>query len=88
MKKTVKLLNDTGMAVDVMKFLYGKLLLIYQYLWDNAQGEMRSKEDIATATFYSAGSGGFNNALSRLNTIGLIERTPEGIRVSPNLMNL
>ena len=33
----------------------------------------RSKEDLATAAGYEASGGGFNNALSRLRTLGLIE---------------
>jgi len=33
-----------------------------------------SKEEIAEETGYSSGSGGFSNALSRLNSLGLIKR--------------
>lgn len=49
-----------------------------------------TKEELsqATETTYSAGSGGFNNALSRLNTLELIERQNGLIRLNPELLEL
>lgn len=37
-----------------------------------------TKDDLGAETGYSAGSGGFNNAISRLNTLGLIQRNHDG----------
>src|SRR3990167_3899171 len=50
---------------------------IYQYLWDRPN-ETIGREDLGAETGYSASSGGFNNALSRLNSIGLIRRASGG----------
>ena len=49
-----------------------------------------SKEDLsqATETTYSSGSGGFNNSLSRLNTLELIDRQNGQIRLNPELLEL
>lgn len=57
---------------------------IYSYLWDLRSGA--TKEVIAQATGYSVTSGGFKNALSRLNSLGLILRNPGDIRVNPDLL--
>lgn len=51
---------------------------IYQFLWNRPTEEF-SKEYLAEQTGYSPTSGGFNNALSHLNTLGLIERMPQGM---------
>jgi hypothetical protein len=50
-----------------------------------AGGRALSKEEIGAATEYEPTGGGFNNALSRLRTLGLIEGKGE-IRVSPTLL--
>lgn len=49
-----------------------------------------SKEELAEATpsKYSSGSGGFNNALSRLNTLELIRRDKGTIMLNPELIEL
>jgi len=47
-----------------------------------------SKETIAEATNYSPGSGGFNNSLSQLSALGLIERAQGGIRINPEVLHL
>jgi uncharacterized protein len=49
-----------------------------------------TKEQLAgmTATTYSPGSGGFNNSLSRLNTLELIRRDRSGIQLNPELLEL
>lgn len=62
---------------------------IYRVLLDNPNEEF-SKEDLAirTVTQYSSGSGGFNNALSRLNTLELIERRSGMIKLNPELLEL
>jgi hypothetical protein len=62
---------------------------IYDVLLANPETEY-SKEELSqsTETTYSAGSGGFNNALSRLNTLELIERKNGTIRLNPELLEL
>ena len=47
-----------------------------------------TKEELGEITNYSSNSGGFNNALSHLNTLGLIERSNEGIRFSSKLLEM
>ncbi len=59
---------------------------IYAHLLETR--EHTTKEIIAEVTGYSAGSGGFNNALSRLSTLGLIERSSFGIKVNSELEQL
>jgi hypothetical protein len=45
-----------------------------------------SREDVANATGYSSGSGNFNNILSRLKSLALIERPLQGyVRAAPLL---
>jgi hypothetical protein len=58
---------------------------IYQFLMDNA-GQEFTKEDIGEHTGYQAGSGGFNNAISRLNSLGLIVRKDGWIRINPEIL--
>lgn len=61
---------------------------IYQFLW-NRPREQFGKDYIAQQTGYSVTSGGFNNALSRLSTLALIERLPQGIvRLNPAILDL
>ncbi len=62
---------------------------IYDVLLQN-QEETFGKEELAmnTSTQYSANSGGFNNAISRLNTLGLIQRTSGIIKLNPELLEL
>ena len=62
---------------------------VYKFLWDNPN-KVFSKEEIAgsTSPVYSPSSGGFNNAVSRLNSIGLIRRENGGLRVNPDLIDL
>lgn len=57
---------------------------IYQHVLDNSHGVF-TKENLAQATGYQAGSGGFNNAISRLNTLGLIERNNGWIKLNPEI---
>jgi len=52
--------------------------------------ESYRKEELAeeTPTQYSANSGGFSNALSRLNTLGLMQRDDGYIKLNPELLEL
>jgi len=62
---------------------------IYEVLLENPEDTF-GKEELAenTPTQYSSRSGGFNNAISRLNTLGLIQRTEGMIRLNPELLEL
>ncbi len=60
---------------------------IYRLLLDNPYTEF-SKEDVGEATGYSSGSGGFNNAISYLKTLGLIERQGNIIKLNPEILDL
>lgn len=51
----------------------------------NAYPESLSKDQVAEATGYSVSSGGFNNALSRLRTLELIEGSGSALSASPDL---
>lgn len=59
--------------------------LIFAFLMQNPDAEF-SKEDVGEATGYSAGSGGFNNAICQLNTLGLIVRGQGTIRLNPEVL--
>jgi len=60
---------------------------IYQLLLENPSQEY-SKEEIAEQTGYSAGSGGFANSIYKLNTLGLIERANNTIKLNPEILEL
>ena len=62
---------------------------IYNVLLENPEATF-GKEELAeaTETQYSPNSGGFNNAISRLNTLGLMERTNGMIRLNPELLEI
>ncbi len=62
---------------------------IYEVLLANPRKQF-DKEDLAgnTPSDYSPGSGGFNNALSRLKTLELITRDNGVIRLNPELLEL
>ncbi len=62
---------------------------IYEVLLQNPDDTF-GKEELAenTTTQYSAGSGSFSNAISRLNTLGLINRTDGMIRLNPELLEI
>lgn len=46
-----------------------------------------TKEEVAAETGYEAGGGGFNNALGRLRTIGLIEGSKDALKASADLFD-
>ncbi|KKM69212.1 hypothetical protein LCGC14_1453210, partial [marine sediment metagenome] len=59
---------------------------IFQYLSENGETD---KLNLGGATNYSPTSGGFNNALGRLNSLGLIKRTGNGvIQINPEISEL
>ena len=61
---------------------------IYEYLWNNPQEEV-SKETLANIVGYSYTSGGYNNALARLNSLGLIRRLGSGlIKLNEELLEI
>jgi hypothetical protein len=60
---------------------------IYELLLQNPDDEY-PKEQLGDETGYSASSGGFNNALSRLSTLGLIERNGGSVRLNREITHL
>jgi len=62
---------------------------IYEVLLANPYQDF-SKEDLAleTPTQYSSTSGGFSNSISRLNTLGLIERSNGMIKLNQKLLEI
>jgi len=60
---------------------------IYQVLLENPYQEY-SKEEIAEITGYSHGSGGFSNAISKLNSLGLIQRNNSHIQLNQELLEI
>ncbi len=62
---------------------------IYSVLLQNPY-ETFGKEELAqtTQTQYSHNSGGFNNAIARLNTLGIIQRTDGMIKINPELLEI
>ncbi len=60
---------------------------IYEYLWER-QNHVIPKEQVGYDTGYSPTSGGFNNAISRLNSIGLIRRVSGGLQINQELLNI
>jgi hypothetical protein len=60
---------------------------LYQFLLNNPNQEF-SKEELAEQTGYSVSSGGFNNAVYNLNTLGLIERNGGMIKLNKDIEEL
>lgn len=60
---------------------------IFEYLWNNPNAEV-NKEHLGEITGYSANSGGFNNALSKLNSLGLIVRQQGFIKLNQELREI
>lgn len=62
--------------------------MLYEVLLKNPTTEF-TKDDLAAQTGYTAGGGGFNNAISELCTLSLAERTPTGlIRLNQELLQV
>ncbi len=62
---------------------------IWEYLLGGQLENEYQKDEIAQATNYSVSSGGFNNSLSELSALGLIERVPGGmVRINPEILDL
>ncbi len=60
---------------------------IYSFLYNNPEREF-SKQQLGAVTGYSNKSGGFNNAIYKLNTLGLIDRSTGQIKLNPELLEL
>lgn len=60
---------------------------IYKILLESPDTEF-PKEDLGNIAGYSPSSGGFNNALSRLCTLGLAERSGGVIRLNPQIRGI
>ncbi len=59
--------------------------LIFQFL-RGSPDRVFSREEVAEATGYSAGSSGFANALSTLHTLGLIARVGKEVQFNPEVL--
>lgn len=83
-------LNTIEYDIETFKSKLGKCEReIYEVLLENPEVTY-TKETLAdaTETGYSPGSGGFNNSISRLNTLELITRTNGSIKLNPELLEL
>lgn len=60
---------------------------IYQLLLDNPYEDF-SRDEIADDTGYSIESGGFKNAISKLNSLGLIIKEGSNIKLNPELLEI
>lgn len=60
---------------------------IYQHLLNNPEVKI-TKEELGGTTGYSHNSGGFNNAISKLNTLGLITRQNGSLMLNPELLDV
>lgn len=60
---------------------------IYRFLLAEP-GTVWTKEALGEATGYTPGSGGFNNALSRLNTLGLIKRAGGQVQLNDEIVGI
>ena len=62
---------------------------IWELLLSNRHYETWAKDAIAEQTGYSVGSGGFNNSLSELSSLGLVVRLPGGnIKINPEILEI
>jgi hypothetical protein len=60
---------------------------IFQFLMQNPDNDF-SREEIGENTNYQSGSGGFNNAICRLNSLGLIVRQGGRIKLNTEILEL
>lgn len=62
---------------------------IYEFLLSEPHDNEWSKEEVAERTGYAHSSGGFHNSLSRLNTLGLIQRERGGVvKLNPDVVEV
>lgn len=86
------LTGDYDFSIKNMVKLLGKCeRVIYEFLLENSSQKFTKAEISENAINekgekYSITSGGFNNALSRLNTLGLIKRENGSIFLNPELL--
>ena len=71
----------------IMKNLRTCPLKIYQLLIDNPYEDF-TKEQIGEDTGYSYTSGGFSNAIYKLNSLGLIEKNGNSIKLNQELLEI
>jgi len=60
---------------------------LYRKLLENP-GRVFTKEELGSETGYAPSSGGFNNSISQLCTLGLAERIDGGVRLNEAIQNL
>lgn len=76
---------------DALEAWLGKLgkcsRSIYAFMLKD-QDSVFTKDQIGAETGYSPGSGGFNNSLSKLVTLGLVQRSPDGFRFNQEVLDL
>jgi len=89
--------NDLIIALDIsLEKWLPKLGACSRKIWELLIKDIRNdtfvnwpKENIALETGYSVTSGGFNNSISELSALGLIERIPGGlIKINPEILDL
>lgn len=91
--ETIQILGDdySSPEPDSLEIWLSKLGLcarkIYQVLKEN-QDTSYSKDELGELTGYSPDSGGFNNAISELRTLGLAERIDGRIQFNPEIQNI
>ena len=89
-----ELVSDLAQDFDFSKeAIIGKLSKCEKEIYEvllKGQDEEFTKEELAnnTETQYSFSSGGFSNALSRLNTLGVIKRNNGSIKLNPELLEI
>lgn len=72
---------------NIMEVLGACPRKLLEILYTNPESKF-TKEELAEQSGYSAGSGGFNNAVSKLNSMGLINREDSEISLSDDAKEL
>lgn len=61
---------------------------IYTFLLENKDSSF-TKDEIGSSVGYKDGGGNFNNAISKLNTLGLIKKNSDKtIQINPEIVDL
>jgi hypothetical protein len=88
-------LIEQDLIIEIDKSLSkwsAKLGACSRKIWDamlaHHPDELWTKEQLGSETGYSPTSGGFNNSISELSALGLIERVPGGVRINPELFKI